>query len=68
MSSSTPRSQEEIRIEMKRRFDAVNQAATDRRQQRRGGPRSAIVEENSRTVKPEATEVPEVGENDSAAG
>lgn len=35
--SPTPTTPEEIRLEMKRRFDAVNEAAEKRHQQRRAG-------------------------------
>jgi hypothetical protein len=52
-SNSTPRTPEEIRREMKSRFDAVNTAAEDRHQQRRDAGDAAASEENKRWVRPE---------------
>ena len=70
MSTPTLRSQEEIRIEMKSRFDAVNKAAEERRQERRDASELAVVEESRRWVKreAEATHVNELGENDTLGG
>ncbi len=52
-SNSTPRTPEEIRREMKSRFDAVNTAAEDRHQKRRDAGNAAASEENKRWVRPE---------------
>lgn len=69
-SKLTPKSHEEIRIELKRRFDAFNETEEERHRQRREAGNLAATEENKRWLRPEAATayVPEVGENDSLGG
>jgi len=66
----TPQTQEEIRVEMKGRFDAFNAAAEVGRQRSRDAGARTAIEENRRWVKPEAKvrDVYELGENDSLGG
>jgi hypothetical protein len=66
----TPKSPEEIRVEMKARFDAVNSAAEERWQHRHNTSELTAVEKDRQQVKPEAEAagMRGLGENDSLGG
>jgi hypothetical protein len=70
MSENNTMSAEESRLEMKRRFDALNKAEESRRNIRRGVDTAKQIEENKRWLRPDAVAAPtkEVGENDSLGG
>ncbi len=68
-SDSTPKSPEEIRREMKIRFDAVNAEASDRHQRRRAASGLVSVDENKRWgVRPEANPKPANTETGDSGG
>jgi hypothetical protein len=70
MSTTLTTSAEEIRLEMRRRFDAVNEAAQKGRQARRDSDAIRETAENNRWSKRDvdADDVAEMGENDSLGG
>ena len=70
MSTTLTASAEEIRLEMRRRFDAVNEAARNRRQMRRDSDAIKETAENNHWSKGDvdADDVAEMSENDSLGG
>lgn len=70
MSIPTPKSPEEIRVEMKARFDAVNAAAEERWQRRHVTGERTAAEKDSQQVKPgaKAADIGGLGENNSLGG
>ena len=64
-------SPEETRVEMRRRFDAANEEAKNRRETRYNSRGARQDEEDKRWLRPErevVNDTPEVGENDSSGG
>ena len=70
MSTTLTASAEENRLEMRRRFDAVNEAAQNRRQMRRDSDAVKESAENGRWSRSEvdAVDVAEMAANDSLGG
>ncbi|MGA7732221.1 MAG: hypothetical protein WCD37_13235 [Chloroflexia bacterium] len=68
---SAEETREDTRVEMRRRFDAANAEAKNRRQVRYDARGTRQAEEDKRWARPtrEASDdTPEVGENDSSGG
>ena len=64
-------SPEAIRVEMRRRFDAVNAEAKSRRETRYNSQGTKLIEEDKRWLRTPLDVVdstPEIGENDSSGG
>ena len=70
MSTTLSASAEGIRLEMRRRFDAVNEAAQNRRQMRRDPDAIKDTAQDNRWSRRdvEAGDVAEMGKNDSLGG
>jgi len=70
MSIPTSKSPEEIRVEMRARFDAVNKVAQEQWERRHVTGERTTAEKDSQQVKPEAAAagIGGLGENDSLGG